>query len=231
MAVKERGVLYMVWGDKVKAPLARSIDSVKEIHPELPIEIVEFSGGGHANKSKMLDCTPFRQTLFLDVDTVVLGRLDYGFERAERAGLACCINENPWAARYRALEGDMVEYNTGVLFFTAAARPVFEGWAALRAEIDTTLTYLKDGEVHQTDNNDQGYFAAAVDRTGTVPFVLPLNWNFRPRWHRAFFGPVKVWHDYAEVWPKLKQLNALYQRPGSLFSFHEVRLPKGSGAR
>jgi hypothetical protein len=28
--------------------------------------------------------------------------------------------------------------------------------------------------------------------------VLPLNWNFRPKWTPAWFGLIKIWHDYAD---------------------------------
>ncbi|MEJ0070814.1 MAG: hypothetical protein WDO24_21130 [Pseudomonadota bacterium] len=38
----------------------------------------------------MFEHSPFETTVYLDADTVVLGRLDYGFEMAERFGLACC---------------------------------------------------------------------------------------------------------------------------------------------
>jgi hypothetical protein len=47
----------------------------------------------------MAAMTPFEETLFLDADTVPLGRLDFGFEQAQRFGLACCICEVPWARR------------------------------------------------------------------------------------------------------------------------------------
>ena len=39
--MSERGVLYMVWGgdDRTERALARSIQSVKDVHPELPVEV------------------------------------------------------------------------------------------------------------------------------------------------------------------------------------------------
>jgi hypothetical protein len=67
----------------------------------------------------MLEVTPFEETLFLDNDTVVLGRLDYGFQKASQFGLA-------------------------------------------------------------------------IEQTGFLPFVLPQNWNFRSKWHRSWFGPMKL---------------------------------------
>src|SRR5438876_9554670 len=101
--MSNRGVLYIKWGD-VHEMLDRSIESVKKYHPELGIHVHDCPGGSDLLvKAKMLDLTPFEETLFLDIDTVVLGRLDYGFEKARQAGLACCICECPWARRHRGL--------------------------------------------------------------------------------------------------------------------------------
>ena len=52
------------------------------------------------------------------------------------------------------------------------------------------------------------------------PFILPLNWNFRPQWHRAFFGQIRIWHDYGEVHPQILEINRYYERPGSIIQFH-----------
>src|SRR5690349_20928566 len=106
-----RGVLYMAWGDKAEQAMARSIASLKEMHPELPYEVVRLPPGtdsikGLLEKSRMMELSPFDETLYLDCDTVVLDRLDYGFAQATRYGLACCICECPWARRYRGLPKD-----------------------------------------------------------------------------------------------------------------------------
>src|SRR5688572_24905493 len=127
-----RGVLYMVWpGDpRVNAALQRSLDSLAVVHPELEVEVIELPEGSLLDKATMLDRSPFDTTLFLDADTVALDRLDYGFDKAEHFGLACCICECPWARRYGGLKhsGDMIEYNTGVMLFTKGAREVFDSW-------------------------------------------------------------------------------------------------------
>src|SRR5690349_21705296 len=98
-AMTDRGVLYMVWGsdDKIERALERSTKSLNAIHPELPIEIVRLNATdpikGLLEKARMFEPSPFRQTLFLDADTVVLDRLDFGFRKAQQFGLACCICE------------------------------------------------------------------------------------------------------------------------------------------
>src|SRR5262249_10934835 len=79
-----------------------------------------------------MESSPFDETLFLDADTVVLDRLDFGFDQAQRFGLACSICECPWSRRYRGLpKDDGVEYNTGVLFFTRSVQALFSRWTRL----------------------------------------------------------------------------------------------------
>jgi hypothetical protein len=191
-----KGVLYIKWGNQHDELLRRSIDSLKARHPELPYHVQELSPSATLlNKSAMADFSPFEQTLYLDADTVVLDRLDFGFDRASRHGLACCICECPWARRYGGVDGETIEYNTGVIFFTPLAKRVFDAWKARVCTVDSSVQYRVGEQIHSMPHNDQAGFAKAVDELGFVPYVLPLNWNFRPRWNLAFFGPIKIWHD------------------------------------
>ena len=203
-----RGIIYVYWGEQPEAELERSIASIKRFHPELPWEKIKIDDDSTLlNKSSMLKLSPFDSTLFLDTDTVILDRLDYGFEKAEQYGLACCINECPWARRYADIGGDQIEYNTGVLFFTKKASAVFDRWDEISHEIDSTLVFVNNGEPKVMPLNDQAGFSQAIVDTGFNPFALPFNWNFRPMWHRSFFGPIKVWHDRSSPPPMLEQWN------------------------
>jgi hypothetical protein len=222
----ERGVIYIIWGrnDKFESAVERSRRSLAAIHPELPSEVfridVEDPFKGLLEKARMLHLTPFRETLFLDADTVVLDRLDYGFQQAHKFGLACCICECPWARRHPALEGDVVEYNTGVVFFNERAKPVFEMWSNLAREMDSSMVFLQNGKVAMMPYSDQCSFALAIDRSGFSPFVLPLNWNFRPEWHRSFFGPIKIWHDHCDVPSFFYDLQSYYNQKNSIIQYH-----------
>lgn len=224
-----RGVLYIVWGESVERWLQRSISSVKEVHPELSVEVVRAPDDGPfqglAAKSRMFARTPFDETLFLDADTVVLDRLDFGFEKAARFGLACCINESPWAGRYDALRNhrDMIEYNTGVLFFTRKAQAVFEAWARLAPAMDSASRSVRDGKGVKMPFNDQCSFAAAVEEAGTAPFVLPLNWNFRAEFMDSFFGPLKIFHGYMDPPEGIGELNARYRTGTQIIQRHSLR--------
>ena len=96
--MSRRGIIYITWGDKPDRVHQRSINSVARLHGELPIHVVRLPEKATLlEKSRMFDLTPFEETLYLDADTVVLARLDFGFDKAVRQGLACEICECPWA--------------------------------------------------------------------------------------------------------------------------------------
>jgi hypothetical protein len=152
------------------------------------------------NKAEMFHLSPFEETLFLDLDTVVLDRLDFGFAKAAQFGIACCICECPWARRYSGLSGEMIEYNTGVLFFNRWMSKLFEAWKANVNKLDSSILFKgPNGQMNKMPFNDQGGFAQAIEELAISPYILPLNWNFRPIWQKSFFGPIKIWHDYANV--------------------------------
>ncbi len=207
-----RGVLYLVWpGDpRTEDMLERSRASVAAVHPELAVHVERLEHGSLLDKARMADITPFEQTLYLDVDTVLLGRVDFGFEKAVMTGLACCICECPWARRYGGFSdrGDIVEYNTGVLFFTDASLHVFNGWKRCVATVDSSIEFrTNDGNNYKMPYNDQAGFALAINELEYNPFILPMNWNFRPAWHKSMFGPIKIWHDYTAVPDSLRAWN------------------------
>jgi hypothetical protein len=195
-----RGVLYMKWGSGAEASYQRSIQSLRRFHPEIPVHTAQLPDNATLlEKAQMLDLSPYDQTLFLDTDTIVMDRLDFGFEKSAKFGLACCICECPWARRYGGLSGDTIEYNTGVLFFTKGMKPLFDLWKQHVITLDSSIQFKAPGnEVHTMPMNDQAGFALAIEQSGIVPYVLPLNWNLRPKWQNHIFGPVKIWHDYTE---------------------------------
>lgn len=222
-----RGILSIYWGDESKLPIDRLKASVKKFHPELPHEIIQIDAS-HGDltalnqKAKMLDLSPFEETLFLDMDTVVLGNLNFGFDKAQQFGMALSICECPWARRYSNIfSGNEVEYNTGVLFFTRKSKHVFEKWKQLASYVDSSIFHVMDGVLKAMPANDQGSFALAIEQTGFNPFVLPLNWNFRPYWYRGFFGPIKVWHDYADPPQLFEEINSYYLNKDSIIQYHQ----------
>jgi hypothetical protein len=185
---------------------------VNAIHPDLPVHVEWLDQGTLRDKTRMGSLTPFETTLYLDADTIVLGNLDAAFDKAERFGLACSICEAPWLRRYRTDAGDGIEYNTGVLFWSRAARPVFEAWERLADTPSASCWTMRDGILRGLNYDDQASFGRAIAATGFNPFVLPINYNLRPAFHRSYFTPVKIWHDYADPPEELLRLNRPCER-------------------
>jgi hypothetical protein len=214
----KRGVLYIVWGEKADRYLERSIRSLRIHHPDIPVHCHRVAspvpGREFQEKSRMGSITPFQSTLYLDADTVIMGNLDYAFEQAERFGIACTINECPWMRRYgQKGEEDHTEYQAGVMFFTAAAAHVFDAWQILAATTPSASRWtLMDNRPRGLAYDDQAGFARALRQCNFNPFVLPINFNFRPLFFRSAFAPIKIWHDYMDPSPKLIELSSACER-------------------
>ncbi len=198
-----KGCIWMVWGDneKVEKALPRSVDSLRKYHPDLQIQLIKMPEDSDLRcKSRMFELSPFDETLYLDADTVVLGKLDFGFEKAKKFGIAITINISPWANRYAGLadRGDLREFDTGVIFFSKQhkeAERVFQTWQA-SGDINSECLFLSADGPAKMLVNDQCGFAHAVDVCEFNPFCLPVNWNLHPRWQKTLFGKLLVWHDY-----------------------------------
>ena len=118
--------------------------------------------------------------------------------------IACAVVGGAWllanhrARRYGGIEVDIIEYNTGVIFFTKAAKLIFRIWKERVRDIDSSINFVLDGQQGHMSLNDQAGFAVAVEEVGAQPFILPHNWNFRPKWQKSWYGPLVIWHDYSE---------------------------------
>jgi hypothetical protein len=220
VAPPKRGVLYVKWGVRGDQVFQRSLDSLRALHPELAVHVQQLPDNATLlDKARMFGFTPFEETLYLDTDTVVLDRLDFGFSMAGQHGLACGICENPWARRYGGLAGDLIEYNTGVLFFTKAAKAVFEFWVAHAPVMDSSIRFYQGQQLQTMPFNDQAAFSLAVANWSQPPFVLPFNWNFRPEWHRSWWGPIKIWHDYRPVPEEIVNWSKAQAQPGTVVQY------------
>lgn len=182
-----RGAIYLATGEKYIAEARVSQASLKKFGVESTL--LEQDGLARATlggKSRMYSRSPYESTVFLDTDTVVLGDLTFGFEMAERHGIAMTIAPACYARRRDPEIGDAIEYNTGVMFFRRSpdVEEVFRVWE----------------ELAPSHRSDQPTFARAMVQTGFNPFVLPRNWNYRggidfPQ----VYGPIKVWHSRVEI--------------------------------
>jgi hypothetical protein len=227
MAIATRGVIYIVWGDATNEYLDRSIASLKQHHPDLPVHVQRVTPRdpkrGLREKCAMAALTPFDTTLYLDVDTTVMGNLDFAFEQAERFGIACAICESPWLRRYGQGARDLIEYNTGVIFFSRSARKVMDRWDQLADIAPAASQWTKlDNVIRGGEYDDQASFGATLREMDFNPFVLPMNYNFRPMYYKTAFLPLKIWHDYfapPEGLCKLSLACERGQRPVTLVQF------------
>jgi len=192
----KRGILYMVWGGpEHRIQLNESVDSVRNQYPDMPICICDLDQQFPNTKPRlgikswMYDISPFEETLFLDTDTKVLGDLSFGFDKAKQYGMAVAIDHACYARRWHEvrklvpteIHQDIVEYNTGVIFFNkqVKVKAVFDQWKSWE----------------HISWNDQPGFAVAIEKANFCPFVLPDHiWNYRVYNADRLFGPIKIWH-------------------------------------
>ena len=233
-----RGVLYLVWGERADAVLARSIASLELTNPGLAYEVLRLDVDdpvqGLLEKARMFELSPYESTVFLDADTVVLGKLDFIFEKAEKHGLACCHSAAPWARRYMGagLPPDALEMNTGVLAFDR--RPevaqLFAAWKRFSGldgatAMDSGINMVTDqvtGQQARMAANDQGSFAAALVETEFNPYVLPINWNMHAGFFANWMGPVRIWHGYPDPPEHVLDAAAYYEKPGAIIQHHSL---------
>jgi hypothetical protein len=220
-----RGVLYMVWGNSHDAALERSIASLRHWHPELPYHVERMPDDSTVLcKAQMYDRSPYDETLYLDADTVVLGDLGYGFMMADYFGIALTHSANPWQCRYDDLpalgHADEVEYSSGVAFFNkmvSAVEDVFAFWENCKHKPRTRYIANGNPQTQWQYHNDQALLTWALMEEPFNPFVLPLNWNFVPRWHKTFFGPIRIAHAIEPESEKvLAAWNAEQSKPGAI---------------
>lgn len=183
-----RGILYTIWGKHDRKLLRKSIRSAKQFGYQFMVRDVSNEQGEGFQKRHTWTDLPFDTTLLLDMDTQIKGNIDYGFEMAERFGVACCMA--PAAQAYhmdgnaikRLHHRDMPQYNCGVIFIHNRMQPYLKELA------DLLLTYPQSG------HNDQPYFSYIFSQI--PPFILPKNYNYRAKssYEGTLFGDLKIRH-------------------------------------
>lgn len=233
---KKRGVLYVVWGRaknrKLDDILRRSTQSVFKHHPELHVTVKDLPEGSTLlDKPKMYELSPYEETIYLDIDTEVLARLDFAIRMMERHALALAICEAATARRFtKSITDDLIEYNTGVMFFKRSAENdrLFARWGELAKTMDSSCVFRSpNGTLNTGPCNDQASFSQAIHELGMNPFVLSMNWNYRFRWQPAVHGPVKVWHDYEPIPPELRRYWERQERGEEPMDFARVNVQFG----
>ena len=204
-----RGVTYVAWGRCI-ADAERSAETARRFGLKTCLLAPDYSGSSFdvflpvelplrfpTDKVFVYNRSPWDTTLFLDTDTLIFGDLDFGFEMAERHGMAAGLafsNSIP-AVWGLPVDPDIVQYNGGVLFVHRHHPAMKNLWEQLGEEILQQVPDLAT----RTDNprfNDQAGLALLLFQQRFAPYVLPPNWNLRPQLGmRNGHGPIKIWHS------------------------------------
>lgn len=182
-----RRIVYTIWDDYDVGLLERSRRSAECFGYE---RHVHFAAGSEGFRHRA--CWPELlkgTTLFLDTDTEILSNIDFGFDMAEKYGIACCIAPAGMShyASHNAIKNDypkgLPQYNCGVVFVGPKGVQTIKRYADLLRKHPGSA------------GNDQPYFSAAVYDT-LNPYILPRNFNYRAnnRYEGPLFGPVKIRH-------------------------------------
>lgn len=219
----KRAIVYLAWGEKHVLEAVESAKStsfmqipavlltnpasarlVPEEHPFAAVETRDFDETDRIIKTALWRLLPevFDSFLFLDVDTRIVMDVTFGFEMAERHGIAMapapdyCL-ENHWGFD-KVMEAAGVpcrgqnQYNSGVIFFVR--RPdverIFRDWEKLAYELSQNPGF---------NRVDQPFLTLAMERAGFNPYMLSANYNYRAIAAEHISGQVRIWHSYAPV--------------------------------
>ncbi|HEX9887595.1 MAG TPA: hypothetical protein VGA70_13945 [Longimicrobiales bacterium] len=207
--VPSRGITYVAWGVGIEEA-ERSAASARRYGVKSCLISPGYSGDGFervltadaplrfpADKVSQYARTPWDVTLLLDSDTMVLGELDFGFQMAERHGLAVVVAPNTSFVLHYGVRGDRdaPQYNGGVLFWDRR-RPVYSDlWRDVQAIMEAEA---EDWSVLEENPalNDQSALSRYLHERGFNPYVLPLTWNLRPQFGMTTgYGPIKILHS------------------------------------
>ena len=206
-AVRDRGIVYVAIGSRYRREAALSARSVRAFLPDIPTlllcderpddgdawdEIVlmpERQSTPHLDKIAGMMRSPFRDTLFLDTDTYVLGPLTGIFDLLGRFDMAMALDRS-----YRdvfppdtGVPDIFCEYNQGVVAFRQSAR--------MRAMFQQSLDWAADFQARTgTAPTDQAAMRIALYRSDLRIATLPHEYNCRFHSYGALNGSVRILH-------------------------------------
>lgn len=188
----DRGVIYVATGLRYAELALLSVDYLRRVEPDVPATILTDRDSAAAIAGRLgpgvstavieqpsftwfdkvpgMAATPYRRTVYLDVDVIairpffddLMAALEVAPVLARSAGIA--FNHAWEGERYpRAIP----QCNTGVVAYDAERlAPAFERWRAMRPEAE------REG------GGDQPSFRAALLEAGIYPSALPTSYNF-----------------------------------------------------
>ena len=227
--VWRRAIVYMVWGADFIQQAVRSASSatfmgiplvlitdiasqdfIPDKHPFSRIQLVkEFRSKDWLNKSTLADHLPqeFNSFLYLDTDTVILKDVTFGFEQAEKHGIAasqatsyCLPSHHEFRRIMLALglpDAGQLQYNAGVHFFIR--RPDVEAVFRLYQEMAFALSEQFDYKNRANKRTDQPFLSFAMERLNFNPYTLSINYCYRGLDAEPVCGDIRIWHSHHPV--------------------------------
>lgn len=211
-----KAVIYVNWGTSQVPLLRRSIASVQRFVDadlfvisdctlNLPKNVrvlpYQYDLDGFARKAEaMANAVPggYETYLLLDADTVILGDISLGFEKARKFGIALSVaptyslDDYHRAPEILSAEGldlrGQLLFNTGAVFFSneMLKSALFEKW-------------FKLSQLHQEImRGDQEMLTIAMELLMVNPYVLSKSFNTRGR-YEIVIGKTRIWHQRSPV--------------------------------
>ena len=183
---------------------------------------------GQLAKTEFVALLPreYESFLLLDSDTSILMDVSLGFDKAETYGIAAAQAaayslEHFWGfAREMAATGvpqrDILQYNTGVIFFTRAPG----AWAVMCKWHDL----CRRAGPEATAWGDQPYFTLAIEQLGFNPYTLSTAYNYR-NFGELANGRIRIWHSHMPPPPDVNEIGGTW--PFRRF-FNGLRMPERS---
>jgi len=206
--MKTKGVIWICWGSPNIQNLEKSVSSALKFglstciisdgnQTDLPkvdhyIKYSPMHFSSQDRVEQLLEHSIFDLCVHLDSDTIIIEDPSFGFEMAEKHGIALSIAPASFASRWHEMPEeyptDLIQYNCGVIFYDSKSEIIRRLFLKWKENIERPLSRMQC--------QDQPAFAAAIYELGINPCILPKNWNFRPDYgDENCFGPIIIWHS------------------------------------
>ncbi len=224
-----RVIAYIAWGEQFVRLAAKNSASamflgipiilitdregarfIPEEHPfSNVVEVERFRSYDMLAKSTIYDLVPdeYDSILYLDTDTVVLKDITFGFEMAERYGIALCPATSyclPSHHDFRRIMIDsglpdvgQVQYNAGVHFFVRRpdVKDVYDFYQKCSYELSEKFKYRNArGKLA-----DQPFLSFAMEMLTFNPYTLSINYCYRGLDAEPACGDIRIWHSHHPV--------------------------------
>ncbi len=217
---RHRAIVYLAWGQRYLDLAVKSANSAAFMdipfvlitnqitagflptdHLFSMVKLIEIAETDQILKTRLWDFLPeeYDSFLFLDVDTTILMDVRFGFDMAERHGIAAAAASHYCLDQFWGFGEVMTEvgvplcgqnqFNTGVIFFSRRpdVEEVFQQWATLAYDLTEKMGWKRV---------DQPFFTLAIEKLGFNPYTLSPNYNYRALTAEHISGHVRIWHSF-----------------------------------